>query len=122
MLGVENVIVQIGDPLAARGRQAEIFHSFLDMRRDGGPIKSGKLLDQVGGGSVAELPIAADFLELVKQRVGLSRIQGVAELSDQIGSLNQPLLEIRLIRVWVPVWREAGEFDRRRDAGGVEGC
>src|ERR1700733_5202040 len=90
------------------------------MPRDGVPVKSGKLLDQVGGRRIAVLPVAAEFLELVEQRIGLPRIQGIAKLSDQIGGLNQPRLESRLIDVRSRGRRESGQFDGGGDAGGVD--
>ena len=99
MLGVENVIVEVGDPLAPGGGEAQIFHPVLEMGRDGVPVKSRKLLDQVGGGGVAELPIAADLLELVEQGIGLSRIERIAKLPDQVGGLNEPRLESDLVGI-----------------------
>src|SRR5271165_393176 len=67
MFGAENMIVEVGDPLAPGGGQAQIFDPFLDVHRHGAPIKSRKFLDEVDRGFVAKLPIAADFLKLVKQ-------------------------------------------------------
>src|ERR1700733_6496088 len=119
VLGVENVIVQVGDPLAPRGRQAQIFHPLLEMSRDRVPVKSGKLLHEVGRGSVTVLPVAAELLELVEQRIGLPRIEGIAKLPDQIGGLNQPRLESGLIGVRSRR-REAGQFDGGGDTVGVD--
>src|SRR5580704_316622 len=120
VLGVENVIVQVGDPLAAGGRQAQIFHPLLEMSRDRVPVKSGELLDQVSRSRIAVLPVAAELLELVEQRIGLPRIEGIAKLPDQIGGLNQPRLESGLIGVRSRGRRKAGQFDGGGDAVGID--
>src|ERR1700683_3026518 len=90
------------------------------MRRNRVPVKTGKFLDKVGRGGVTELPVAAEFLELVEQRIGLPRIQGIPKLPDQIGGLNQPRLDSRVIRVRSRGRREAGKFDCGGDTGGVD--
>src|SRR5580698_11347299 len=90
------------------------------MPRDGVPVKSGKLLDQVGRRRIAVLPVAAEFLELVEQRIGFPRVQRVAKLPDQIGGLNKPRLESWLIDVRSRGRRESGQFDGGGDAGGVD--
>ena len=91
------MIVKVRDPLPAGSGQRQIFHPVLDIHRHAVPEEPRILLHEVGGRFVAELPVAADFLEFVKERIGLLRIERVAELSDEIGGLNQPRLETRLI-------------------------
>src|ERR1700722_12253873 len=89
------------------------------MPRDGVPVKSGTLLERVARRRLAVLPVAAEFLELVEQRIGFPRVQRVAKLPDQIGGLNKPRLESWLIDVRSRGRRESGQFDGGGDAGGV---
>ena len=84
------------------------------------PIEPRILLDQVGGGFVAELPIAADFLEFVEESVGLLRIERIAELADEVGGLDEPRLQTGPLRVPVGPGRKAGELDRLRHPLGID--
>jgi 5-methyltetrahydropteroyltriglutamate--homocysteine methyltransferase len=114
----KHMIVKVRDPLPAGCGQGQIFHPVLDIHRHAVPEKPRILLQEVGRGFVAELPVAADFLEFVKERVGLLRIERVAKLSDEIGGLNQPRLETRFV-VAVGARGKAGKFDRVGHARGV---
>src|SRR5580698_2239071 len=89
------------------------------MRRNGVPVECRELLNEVGGRGVAELPVAAELLELVEERVGFPRIQRVSKLPDQIGRLNEPRLESGLIRVRIRRGK-ARKLDRGGDTIGID--
>ena len=94
MLGAEHVTVQVRDPLPPRGGDVQMRNRFLQMGRDAVPVEIGKALDQVRWRRVTELTVQPDLLELLEQRVGLLEVERIAELPDQIGSLDQPPLPI----------------------------
>src|SRR5271165_5686908 len=105
------MVVEIGDPLASRGRDREILHPLLDVAGDTVGKERGVLLDEVCGGRVAELAIGADLLELREQGVRLLRIERIAELADEVRGQHEPRLEIGVITP-LEAWREAGQLDR----------
>src|SRR5215213_12012640 len=90
------------------------------MRGDTVPVEIGIAFDQVGRGGVAELPIEADLLELVEERVGLLHVERISELTDQIRRLHQtPLAIFRgVCRRWAH-WK-AGELNRSGDPLGIQ--
>ena len=90
MLHLEHVAIKIGDPLPPLDREFKITKRIPDERLDLAPEEARILVGHIGRAGVAEPCIAADLLELVEQRVELSRIEGVGELADQIGSPQQP--------------------------------
>ena len=85
----ENVVVQIGDPLTTRDGQVEILHAVFDMHRDAVPEKIRILVNQIRRRGIAELAVHSDLFEFDVECVGLAGIHGVAELTDQIGGLDQ---------------------------------
>ena len=92
VLHLEHVAIEIGDPLPPLDREFKITKSVPDERLDLAPEEARILVGHIGRAGVAEPCIAADLLELVEQRVELSRIEGVGELADQIGSPQQARL------------------------------
>jgi hypothetical protein len=118
-LGAEYVMVQVGDPLPAGCRHVQIFYPVVEVHRDAVPKKRRIPFDNVGGRRIAQLPISADLLELPIERVCFSCVQGIAELPDEIGRLDQFRLETGcLLAVFRD--RKACHLDRRRDTRRVE--
>ena len=56
-------------------------------------------VNQVGGRFIAQLPIQADFLELVVERVGFPQIVRVAELADEIRGPQQRRILVDVVVV-----------------------
>jgi hypothetical protein len=56
-------------------------------------------VDQVRRRCVAELPIQADFLEFVVERIGFPQIMRIAQLTNQIGGAQQRgvLLDVMIV-------------------------
>src|SRR4029077_13070114 len=75
MLGAQDVIVEVRDPLAAGDGEGQIFHSVLEMHRDAVPEETRIFLDEISPRGVAELSVQADLLELEEKRVRLPGIQ-----------------------------------------------
>ena len=57
----------------------------------GGPFSTpiDIFVDQVRRRFVAKLPVQANFLEFVVERIGLSKITRIAELTDQVRGAQQ---------------------------------
>ena len=119
VLGAPDVVMQIGDPLAAGGGHRQIFDALLDMGRDQFGKELRIFVDQIGGRLVAELTVAADLLEFGEEGVRLLRIERVAELPDEIRGEHQPRLEIG-VSAALEAGRKAGELDRLRDPRRVD--
>jgi hypothetical protein len=47
VLGAEHMTVQVSDPLPPRRRHVQVANGFFQVRRDAGPIKVGKAIDQI---------------------------------------------------------------------------
>ena len=62
--------VKAGDPLPAARRHIEIADGFADVGRDFIPVELRVFVDQVRRRCVAKLPVQADFLEFVVERIG----------------------------------------------------
>ena len=111
----KNIAVEVGDPLPAAGGHIEIADRKLDLRRDIGPVELREFINDVGGRRVAQRLVQPDFLELVKKRIRLPHVIGVAELADQIGGAQQQpflLVEIVSVGLWCRCIGEAGVLDR----------
>src|SRR5450631_2505154 len=118
-LRTQDMMVQVCDPLPAGSRHVQVFYPVLDVHRDAVPEKCRVLFNDVGGRRIAKLPVGADLLELPIQRVCFPRIQGIAELPDEIGGLDQFRLETGcLLAVFRD--RKACHLERRRDTRGVD--
>ena len=113
-LCAEYVMVQVGDPLPAGSRHVQIFYPVVEVHRDAVPKKRRVPFNDVGGRRIAKLPVGADLLELPIKRVGFPRIQGITELPDEIGSLDQSRLQNGGLRAIFRDWK-ACHLDRRRD-------
>ena len=83
MLGAKDVAVEAVDPLAPARGHVEVSDRVLDVGRHSSPIELRVFVDQVGGRLIAQLPIEADFLELLIKGVGLLQIVRIAKLADQ---------------------------------------
>ena len=118
--GTQNVVMEIGDPLAAGYGHVQIFDPSLEMGGDLVPEKGRVFVDEVGRRRVAELAIPADLFEFEKQRVGFARVHGVPELADQIGGLHQLRLFVRGRGFCAGWWRKSRKFDRAGDAIGID--
>ena len=77
-------------------------------------------VDQVGGRFIAELPVQADFLKLVEERVRLPQIVRIAELADQVGGPQQRRILVDLMLVGRGGVGEARVLDCARDPRAVE--
>ena len=66
MFGGHDVMVQIGDPLSAASGQIEVGRRLAEMHRYAVPIEAGELLDQIGGGCIAKLPVGAGACDASK--------------------------------------------------------
>jgi hypothetical protein len=89
MLSAKDVAVEAVDPLPPARGHVQVTDGVLNVRRHPFPVELRIFVDQVRPGFVAELPVQADFLEFGVQRIGLSQITGIAELTDQIGGPQQ---------------------------------
>ena len=74
MLGTEDMIVKVRDPLLPRSRRIQVSHCFADVLRYAVPEERWILIRQISGGRISELPVHSDFLEFVEQSISLSRI------------------------------------------------
>src|SRR5713101_4020606 len=81
------MMVEVRDPLPAGSRHVQIFYPVVEVHRDAVPKKRRVPFNNVGGRRIAKLPVGADLLELPIERVCFPRIQGIAKLPDEIGSL-----------------------------------
>src|SRR6266851_1310159 len=113
------MMVEVRYPLPAGRRHVQIFYPVVEVHRHAVPEKGRVPFNNVGRRRIAELPVGADLLELPIERVCFSRIQGIAKLPDEIGSLDQSRLEtgglLAIFRDW-----KACHLDRRRNTGRVE--
>ena len=116
MLDLEHVAIEIGDPLPALDRELEITERIADERLDLAPEEARILVGDVGRAGVAEPRVAADLVELVEQRVELSRVERVGELADEIGSAQQARLCVCLRVVVVLRNRKPRQLDGAADA------
>ena len=82
MLGTENMIVEMRDPLLPRNGGIEVIHGHIQMTEYVFPEKGWILVNQVSWRCVSELPIHANFLKLAIQCVCLSGIKWVSQLAD----------------------------------------
>jgi hypothetical protein len=114
VLGSEYLAVQVSDPLPPRRRHVQVRDGFFQVRRDAGPVKVGKALNQIRRRGIAKPAVEAELLELVIKGIGLLQVEKVAKLADQVSGLDQPSLPIlqRILR-GLATW-EARELDRPR--------
>ena len=92
MLGAENVIMEMRNPLLTRSGRVKVGYCCTYLLEYTIPEKSWILVGQVSGLHISKLPIHSYFLELVIQCVCLSGIKGIAQLPDQVGRLHQTRL------------------------------
>src|ERR1700730_8165925 len=78
MLGTENMIVQVRNPLLPGSRRVKVSHCCADMLGYAVPEEGWVLIRQVSRRQISKLPVHSNFLELVKQGVRLSRIERIA--------------------------------------------
>src|SRR5882724_7033372 len=109
------MMVEVRDPLPAGRRHIQVFYSVVEMHRDAVPEKRRVLLNNVGRRRIAQLAVGTDLLKFPIERVCLARVQGIAELSDEIGSLDQSRLQTAHLRAILRDWK-ACHLDRRRNA------
>ena len=74
MLGTEDMIVKVRDPLLPRSRRIQVRHCCADVFCHAVPEERGILIGQISGGCVSELPVHSDLLEFVEQSISLSGI------------------------------------------------
>ena len=119
MLDLEDIAIEIGNPLPTLDRQLKISDRAPDERFHFAPEEAGILISEVSWRLIAETLVAADLLELTEERIELARVERIAQLSDQIGGAQQACLAIRLGVVSLFRNREARQLDRPADAVGV---
>ena len=90
MLGTENMIVEVRNPLLPGSGGVKVSHRCADMLGHAVPEESWILIREVSGRQISKLPVHSNFLELAKQGVRLSRIERIAQLTNEVGGLNQP--------------------------------
>ena len=89
VFGAKDVAVEAVDPLAPARGHIEVADGLRNIGGHISPIELRIFVDQVRGRFVAELPVQADFLKLVVERVGFPQIVRIAELADQVGGSEQ---------------------------------
>jgi hypothetical protein len=88
--GLEEVAVEVGDPLLAFRRQLQIADRVVDIGFDLQREEIGKDRPKIGGGPAAELFHRPDLRELGIQRRQLAMVEGIGELADQVRGPNRP--------------------------------
>jgi hypothetical protein len=110
----------MGDPMASVGRQLQMADRIADIRFHCIPEESGVALRQIGRIAISKFLIYASLSELLEKCPDLARIERVPELSDQVGSPQQPRLRRRFSVICVVWYRKPCQLDCRRDAFGVD--
>ena len=114
VLDRKNVGIEIGDPLTTLDGQIEspdrVGGKWLDLR----PEEGGIPLSDVGRGLVDEPFVHARFGKLMKEGIEFSRIEGITELTDEIGRPHQAGLGAGLGVIFIGRNRKAREFDAVR--------
>src|SRR5262245_1888088 len=118
-LGSENIAVKVCNPLSSARRHVEISDRRLDVRRNSLPVELRIQFRQVGGRFISQLPVEADLLKFIIERVGLSQILRIAELADEIGSPHERALLVSIVIRLYNRRRETREFDRASDPARV---
>src|SRR6266849_703932 len=113
------MMMEVRDPLPAGRRHIQVFYSVVEVHRDAVPEKRRVPLNNVGRRRIAQLPVGPDLLKFPIERVCLARVQGIAELPDEIGSLDQSRLQTAHLRAILRDWK-ACHLDCRRNARRVE--
>src|ERR1700723_3597602 len=85
----EDIAVETVDPLTPACGHIEVADRFTDIGRDFVPVELWVFVDQVRRRCVAKLPVQADFLEFVVERIGLPQIMRIAELTNKIRGPQQ---------------------------------
>ena len=80
-----------------------------------------RLKSQYPGLPVVMMSGHSDVIAAVEERVRLSRVHGIAKLSDEIGSLNQLRLDAFISAVAISRHRKTRHLDRRCNARSVDG-
>ena len=112
-------MMEVRDPLPAGRRHIQVFYSVVEVHRDAVPEKRRVLLNNVGRRRIAKLPVGADLFELPIERVCLARVQGIAELPDEIGGLDQSRLQTAWLRAILRDWKSR-HLDCRRNTRRLE--
>jgi hypothetical protein len=68
----------------------------MDMHRNTAPIKLRISICKIGRRGETELPVHSDFLKLMVQRIGLSEVVWIPDLSNEVGSTYKEALFIVL--------------------------
>src|SRR5450759_1283826 len=120
MLGTQDVMMQVSDPLPAGNRHIEIFYSILDMRRYAVPEEGGVLVNNVSRRRISELSIHTDLFKFGIERVRLPRVHRIAKLSHEIGRLDQSWLQGPISAGASRPRRKTGHLDRGGNPGRVD--
>src|SRR5271154_1477880 len=112
MLGAKDIGVEAVDPLPPARGHVQVADGALNVRRHAVPIELRIFVDQVRRRFVAELPVQADFLEFIEERIGLSQIVRIAELTDEISGPQQRGPFVDVCDIGRRRVRESRVFDR----------
>src|SRR6266481_2692687 len=81
IFSTQHVMMEVGDPLAAGNGQAQVFDPLVEVARNAVPEEFRIFVDEIGGGRISELPVHADLLEFIEQRVDLLGVHWIAKLA-----------------------------------------
>ena len=90
VLDLEDIAVEIGNPLPTLDRQLQISDRAPDERFHFAPEEAGILISEVCWRLIAEPLIAADLLEFTEERIELARVERIAQLPDRSAARNKP--------------------------------
>src|SRR5918995_7328205 len=90
VLDLEDVAIEVGDPLPPLDRELKIAEGFGDERLDLAPEKARIVVGDVGWRREAEPLGGAGLGEFMEERVELALVERVAELADEVGGAHEP--------------------------------
>jgi hypothetical protein len=88
MLGTQDMMMQVSDPLSAGNRHIQIFYAILDVRRYAVPEKGWVLIDDIGRRRIPKLSIQLDLFKFATKRVRFPRVHRIAKLPYEVRSLH----------------------------------
>src|SRR5215216_5189198 len=78
VLDLEDIAIEIGNPLPTLDRQLKISDRAPDERFHFAPEEAGILISEVCWRLIAETLVATDLLEFTKERIELARVEWIA--------------------------------------------